>query len=106
MMVKLKKTFVLQRAARNKQRPRYISCFVFISGKKSLSWRNCVGICTDGAPPMVGSMRCFTCLVKNEGPDVVTTPCFLCREVLVSKALGDGMIKVLDAATNKVDFIK
>jgi hypothetical protein len=31
---------------------------------KGLSWRNCVGICTDGAPSVVGSMRSFACLVK------------------------------------------
>ena len=58
-----------------------------------LSWRNCVGICTNGVPSVVCSMRCFTCLVKNESSDAVTTHCFLHREVLVSKALGDGRKK-------------
>jgi hypothetical protein len=32
---------------------------------QGLSWRNCVGICTDGAPSVVGSMRGFACLVKK-----------------------------------------
>jgi hypothetical protein len=32
---------------------------------KGLSWRNCVGICTDGAPSMVGSMKGFACLGKG-----------------------------------------
>jgi hypothetical protein len=72
---------------------------------KGLSWRNCVGICTDGASSMVGSMRGFACLVKKEKPNV-TTHCFLHRKLLVSKPLGDGMKKVLDDATKMVNFVK
>jgi hypothetical protein len=34
-------------------------------------------------------------MVKKEIPSVVTTHCFLHREVLVSAALGDGMERVL-----------
>jgi hypothetical protein len=32
---------------------------------KGLSCRNCVGICTDGAPSMVGFMRGFASLIKK-----------------------------------------
>jgi hypothetical protein len=42
---------------------------------------------------MVGSMRGFASLVKKENPDVVKTHCFLHRDVLVSKTLGDEMKK-------------
>jgi hypothetical protein len=73
---------------------------------KGLSWRNFVGICTDGAPSVVGCMRGFACLVKKENPDVLTTHCFLRREVLGSKTLGDGMKKVLDDDTKMVNCIK
>ncbi|XP_072909831.1 zinc finger BED domain-containing protein 5-like isoform X6 [Hemitrygon akajei] len=73
---------------------------------KGLSWRNCVGICTDGVLSVVGSMKSFVSLVKKENPDIVTTHCFLHREVLMSKTLGDDMKKVLDAATKMVTFIK
>jgi hypothetical protein len=73
---------------------------------KGLSWRSCAGICTDGAPSMFGSMRGFACLVKKESPDIATTHCFLHREVLGSKALGDGMKKVLGGATKIVNFLK
>jgi hypothetical protein len=73
---------------------------------KCLSWRNCVGICTDGASSIIGSMRGFTCMVKKEIPGVVKTHCFLHGEMLVSAALGDGMEKVLDDATEMVNFIK
>jgi hypothetical protein len=58
---------------------------------KSLSWENCVGICTDGGTPsVVGFLRGFASLVKQENPDI-TTHCFIHREVLVSKTLGDEM---------------
>jgi hypothetical protein len=40
---------------------------------KGLSWENCVGICTDGAPSMVDSIRGFACLVKEENLDVTNT---------------------------------
>ncbi|XP_068115889.1 zinc finger BED domain-containing protein 5-like [Hyperolius riggenbachi] len=74
--------------------------------EKGLSWTNCVGICTDGAPSMVGSMRGFASLVRKENLSVVTTHCFLHREVLVSKSLGEEMKKVLDDVTKMVNFIK
>ena len=42
-----------------------------------LSWKDCVGICTDGAPSMVGSIKGFTSLVKQENPDIISTHCLL-----------------------------
>jgi hypothetical protein len=54
---------------------------------KILSLENYVGICNDGAPSMVGSMRRFACLIKKENPDIVTTNCFIHRELLLSKLL-------------------
>jgi hypothetical protein len=45
-------------------------------------------------------------LIKKENPDIVTTHCFIHREVLVSKTFGDDMKKVLDDATKMVNFIK
>jgi hypothetical protein len=57
---------------------------------KGLSSENCVGICTDGAPSIVGSIRGFASLVKKKekkkNPDV-TTHCFIHREVLFQKFL-------------------
>lgn len=73
---------------------------------QGLSWNGCVGICTDGAPSMVGSMKGFSSLVKKENPNVVTTHCFIHREVLMSKTLGAELKSVLDDVTKMVNFIK
>ena len=32
---------------------------------RGLSWKNCIGICTDGAPSMVGSIKIFVSLCKT-----------------------------------------
>jgi hypothetical protein len=47
-----------------------------------LSWNHCVGICTDGASSMTGWVKGFVTFVK-EKIIVLTTHCFLQREVLV-----------------------
>jgi hypothetical protein len=39
---------------------------------------------------------------KKENPDVVTTHCFIHREMLVSKTLREEIKKILDDATKKV----
>lgn len=53
--------------------------------KYGLSWDLCVGICTDGARSMVGSVKGFASLVEKQNPYTVRTHCFLHRELLVSK---------------------
>ena len=73
---------------------------------RGLYWKNCVGICTDGAPPTVGSIKGFISLLKRENPDVISTPCFLHREVLPLKSLGDELKKVFDDDIKMVNFIK
>lgn len=71
-----------------------------------LTWKSCVGICTDGAPSMVGTVKGFVSLVKKENPDLITTHCFLHREALVAKTLGNELRSVLDDIVKMVNFIK
>ncbi|XP_068204824.1 zinc finger BED domain-containing protein 5-like [Palaemon carinicauda] len=51
----------------------------------NLTWKSCVGICTDGAPCMTGCIKGFVSLAEKENPDLIHTHCFLHREVLISK---------------------
>jgi hypothetical protein len=43
---------------------------------------------------------------QRKNPDVKTTHCFLHREVLVSKTIGEDIKQVLYVAVNMVNFIK
>ena len=74
--------------------------------KWNLSWNSCIGICTDGAPCMVGSIKGFVSLVQKENPNVVQTHCFLHREVLVSKTIPNDLSQVLKQVVQMVNFIK
>jgi len=75
-------------------------------GKWNLSCNSCVGICTDGAPCMIGSIKGFVSLVQRETPNAVQTHCFLHREVLVSKTVPDELNQVLKQVVEIVNFIK
>ena len=74
--------------------------------KYGLSWDLCVGICTDGAPSIVGSVKGFASLVEKQNPDIVRTHCFLHREVLVSKITQNELKEVLNQVIEMVNFIK
>ncbi len=71
-----------------------------------LSWKGCVGICTDGVPSMTGSVQGFVSHVKEKNPEVITIHLFFHREVLVFKTIGDDLKQVLDKTVNMVNFIK
>ena len=74
--------------------------------KWQISWTSCVGICTDGAPSMVGCMKGLTSFVKKQNKNVVVTRCFLHREALMAKTLGDNLREVLNQAVGLVNYIK
>ena len=44
--------------------------------KMNLMWKFCVGICTDGAPCMVGGIKGFASLAQKENPNLVRTHSF------------------------------
>ncbi|KAI5152134.1 zinc finger BED domain-containing protein 5/7/8/9 [Enteropsectra breve] len=75
-------------------------------GKNDISWANCKGICTDGAPAMVGSVKGFIAFVKCQNPNIITTHCFLHRESLVAKTLPLALKSVLDQVVTMVNYIK
>ena len=66
--------------------------------KWNLSWNSCLGICTNGAPCMIGSIKGFVSLVQRENPSVVQTHCFLHREVRVSKTIPDELNQSFNAS--------
>jgi hypothetical protein len=55
---------------------------------------------------MTGKIKGFVFLVKEKILNVITTRCFLHREALVSKTIGEHLNKVLSDAVAMIDFIK
>ena len=63
--------------------------------ENGLTWKECVGVCTDGAPSMVGSIKGFVSLVKKVNSAIISTHCSFHREVLIGKTLNSDLKQVL-----------
>ena len=74
--------------------------------KNKLTWKKCVGLCTDGAPSMIGSIKGFVSLVKKVNSKIITTHCFLHCEVLIGKILNSDLTQVLKEVIQMVNYIK
>ena len=65
-----------------------------------------MGLCTDGAPSMIGSIKGFVSLVEKVKSEIITTHCFLHREVLIGKKLNSDLTQVLKEVIEMVNYIK
>ena len=74
--------------------------------KHNLKWKHVIGVCTDGAPAMLGCRSSFQTLVKEKSPDVAGTHCTIHRQALIAKILPDQLKNVLDDVVKAVNFIK
>ena len=74
--------------------------------ENNLIWTSCVGICTDGAPSMVSSKEGVTALAKKENEKIIFTHCFLHRENLVTKTIGNELKEVMDQVVQMINYIK
>ncbi|XP_067931133.1 protein FAM200C-like [Watersipora subatra] len=74
--------------------------------KEHLDWGKLIGVCTDGAPAMLGCHAGFAQLVKEKNPLVVSTHCFIHRQVLAAKTLPKGLQEHLSSVIKVVNFIK
>lgn len=71
-----------------------------------LSWKNCLSVCTDGAPAMTGKFKGFVAKVKQNFPNVGSTHCFIHREALMVKTFPTELKSVLNLVVNMVNFVK
>ncbi|KAL4104841.1 hypothetical protein QTP88_020117 [Uroleucon formosanum] len=71
-----------------------------------LSWKNCLSVCTDGAPAMTGKFKGFVAKVKQNFPNVGSTHCFIHREALMVKTIPAELKSVLNLVVNMVNFVK
>lgn len=42
-----------------------------------LCWKSCVGVCTDGVPSMVGTIKALVSYTKKENENTLITHCFI-----------------------------
>ena len=59
-----------------------------------------------GYPSMTGSTKGFLSLAKKQNHNTVTTHCFIRREVLVTRTVGEDLKTVLDKVVQMVNFNK
>ncbi|XP_014782252.1 zinc finger BED domain-containing protein 5 [Octopus bimaculoides] len=71
-----------------------------------LNWKNCVGICTDGAPAMTGCLKGFVPIAQKQNPNIIHTHCFIHREALVAKTLEPELKSVMDMVVKIANYIK
>ena len=71
-----------------------------------MSWLNCVGICTDGAPSMLGTVKGFTTLARKKNENIIITQCFLDREALIAQTVGNDLRRVMNEVILMVNYIK
>ena len=71
-----------------------------------LNWKNCRGICTDGAPAMTGCLKGFVPIAQKQNPNIMHTHCFIHRKALVAQTLGTELKSTLDMGVKMVNYIK
>ena len=64
------------------------------------------GVCTDGAPAMLGCKSGFQMKVKEKSPEVRGVHCMIHRYTLACKTLPNFLKKVLNSVVKIVNFIK
>ncbi|GFX18431.1 zinc finger MYM-type protein 6 [Trichonephila clavipes] len=72
----------------------------------NIEWKNCVGICTDGARTMSGRFKSIQALVKQKSPLCIWTHCMIHKEPLASKEISPGLNIVLMTFMTVVNYIK
>ncbi|XP_023242879.1 SCAN domain-containing protein 3-like [Centruroides sculpturatus] len=74
---------------------------------EGLEWKNCCGVCTDGAKAMTGQNIGFKSFFKAAHYDHITfTHCLIHREALAAKKLAPELNDVLQDAVKIINFIK
>ena len=71
-----------------------------------LSWSDCVSVCADGAPSMMGTKKGFMSFVKKENQDILVIHCLLHRENLAAKEIQEDLAIVFKEVVSVVNYIK
>ena len=74
--------------------------------EEGINWENCVSLCTDDAPAMLGARHGFTARVRQINPSVQVVHCLLHRENLAAQHWSLDLSAVMKEVVGVVNFIK
>ncbi|XP_071053656.1 zinc finger MYM-type protein 6-like [Onthophagus taurus] len=75
--------------------------------KHSLEWKNCIGVCTDGAASMIGKHCGVTKRIQEvANSDFLITHYIIHRQHLAAKSLSTELNEVLEESIKIINFIK
>ena len=74
--------------------------------EEGINWKNCVSLCTDGAPSLLGARHRFTARVRLINRRVQVVHCPLHRENLAAPHLSIDLSAVMKEVVGVVNFIK
>ena len=74
--------------------------------QEGIIWQNCVSLCTDGAPAMLGARHGFTARVRQINSSVQVVHCLLHRENLVAQHLSPYLSAAMKEVVGVVNLIK
>ena len=74
--------------------------------KTELSWSKLVGVCTDGAPAMIGANSGLIYLVKQKNPAIQGTHCMIHKAALVSKTIPKRLHERMSVVIKVVNYVK
>ena len=74
--------------------------------KTELSWSKFVGVCTNGAPAMIGTNSGLISLVKQKNPAIQGTHSMIHKAVLVSKTIAKRLHERMSVVIKVVNYVK
>jgi len=83
-----------------------IRCLDTHFANKAIDWKNCVGVCTDGAASMTGIHRGVVKQIQQRAGQAKWTHCFLHRENLATRQMSPELHEIMSVAVKTVNYIK
>ena len=74
--------------------------------KTELSWSKLVGVCTDGAPAMIGANSGLISMVKQKHPAIQGTLCMIHKATLVSKTIPKRLHEHMSVVIKVINYVK
>ena len=78
-----------------------------ITEERGLEWKNCVGVCTDGAACLTGRNSGLVTKIKDTaGNNLLSTHCYIHRQNQTSKNMAPEPNEILSQSVKIINYIK